>query len=210
MDKSRTTLEYRNSQVMDLRQLIAGPLVAAVEADAMASQKYYEYLLRIAFEDYETAEGKYSRLRMLSFNFSEPGSNGGDWKTINIPLITLLPLPLLQLQEADFDFDIRIIDAISETTKDSFSYKSGKMTEGIENPSGFRMRANIAPQTSAANGDMQKNLSANMKIKVKMRQSDMPSGLMNLLRLASGDLDVRDSDAGEYKKEQKEGGEENV
>lgn len=84
------------------------------------------------------------------------------------------------------------------------------MTEGIENPSGFRMRANIAPQTSAANGDMQKNLSANMKIKVKMRQSDMPSGLMNLLRLASGDLDVRDSDAGEYKKEQKEGGEENV
>lgn len=195
---------------MDLRQLIAGPLVAAIEADAMASQKYYDYLLRIAFEDYETAEGKSPRLRMLSFDFFEPGSNGVGWKTINIPLITLLPLPLLQLQEADFDFDIRIIDAISETTKDSFSYESRKMIEGIENLSGFRMRANIAPQASAVRGDMQKNLAANMKIKVKMRQSDMPSGLMNLLRLASGDMEVPDQDLEEYKKNHKQGDEENV
>ena len=74
MDKSKTTLEYRNSQVMDLRQLIAGPLVAAVEADAMASQKYYDYLLRIAFDDYWGSErGQIWRICLLAFlKFATP------------------------------------------------------------------------------------------------------------------------------------------
>ena len=38
-----------NSQVMQLQQLIAGPLVSTIEADALSSRRYYDMLQLIAF-----------------------------------------------------------------------------------------------------------------------------------------------------------------
>ena len=40
-----------NSQVMELQQLIAGPLVSTIEADTLSSRRYLEMLQLIAFED---------------------------------------------------------------------------------------------------------------------------------------------------------------
>ena len=37
-----------NSQVMELQQLIAGPLVSTIEADALSSRRYYDMLQLIA------------------------------------------------------------------------------------------------------------------------------------------------------------------
>ena len=39
-----------SSQVMELQQLIAGPLIATIEADSLSSQRYLDYLMKIAFE----------------------------------------------------------------------------------------------------------------------------------------------------------------
>ena len=38
-----------SSQIMELRQLIAGPLIATIEADALSAQKYLDYLMNITF-----------------------------------------------------------------------------------------------------------------------------------------------------------------
>ena len=182
-----------NSQVMELQQLIAGPLIATVEADAMSAQKYYSYLMGIAFDDYDAATNSASRLRMLTFNYFDTDANGRREQTVSIPLFTIVPLPLLQIQEADFDFDIKIVDAITETTEDRFSYENGTIEEGHEEPSSMKMRASLAPQSGQSKGDMQQNLTANMKVHVKMRQADMPAGLSNLLQLAANNMLIQDA-----------------
>lgn len=192
-NSARKTVTRSNNQVMDLQQLIAGPLIATVEADAMSAQRYYSYLMKIAFEDYDAATNSASRLRMLTFNYFDTDANGRREQTVSIPLFTIVPLPLLQIQEADFDFDIKIVDSVTEATEDRFSYENGTIEEGREEPASLKMRASLAPQSGQNKGDMQQILTANMKVHVKMRQADMPAGLSNLLHLAASNMTVQDA-----------------
>ena len=121
-----------NSQVMELQQLIAGPLVSTIEADALSSRRYYDMLQLIAFEDRNEGDTTVKQLRMLKFSYLETNAGGNRSKVVSIPLVTLLPLPLLQIQEADFDFDINILDAVSSSCfpiLDLFGPKGSGKTE---------------------------------------------------------------------------------
>lgn len=174
-----------SSQVMELKQLIAGPLVATIEADALSSQKYLDYLMQVTFESYNPATGETGKIRTLTFSYTE-NDNGTEVKrTVSIPLITLVPLPLLHIEEADFDFDIKIVDCITEKYDSKFGQDDS--TSGSD---GFRMRASLAPQSGSRSqsGELQQSISANMKVKVKMRTADMPAGLSNLLHLSANNL----------------------
>lgn len=192
-----------SSQIMELQQLIAGPLIATIEADALSAQKYLDYLMRIAFESYDHKTGKTGKLRTFTFTFTEQDANGSQKKSVSIPLLTLVPLPLLQIQEADFDFDIKILDALNEKVEENFSVEHGKSIKEAEEANGFKMRASLAPQqgTRSHGGELQQSLAANMKVKVKMRQADMPAGLSNLLHLTANNLQIEDVEAEEIKEE---------
>lgn len=182
-----------SSQVLELQQLIAAPLVATIEADTMSAQKYLDYLTKIAFDDFDPTTGKTGNLRTLAFSYPEQDSDGKTYKReVSVPLITLLPLPLLHVEEADFDFDIKIIDALTEKSEESFSFDEGTAKES-DKQERMKMRASLAPRSGKHEGDLQQSLAANMKVKVKMRQSDMPAGLSNILHLAANNINVSDS-----------------
>lgn len=186
-----------NSQVMELQQLIAGPLVSTIEADTLSSRRYLEMLQLIAFEDVTEGDRNIRRLRTLKFAYQETNVNGYRNKVVSIPLVTLLPLPLLQIKEADFDFDINILDAVSSGTVESFDYGEGKIEQNNENRRPFRLRASLAPKSGSGSysDKSEQQLSANMKVHVKMRQADVPAGLSNLLRLTASNLQVEDAEA---------------
>ena len=199
-DKKKRT---NSSQVMELQQLIAGPLIATIEADALSSRSYLDYLMKIAFDSYDPATGKTGKIWMLTFNYTNQDVNGNKQQSVSIPLLTLVPLPLLQIQEADFDFDIKILDALTETTEEHFSTEEGKSVSE-DNNGGFKLRASLAPKQSDGtnSGNIQQSLSANMKIRVKMRQADMPAGLSNLLHLTANNVQVEDIEVEEVTEEE--------
>ena len=185
-----------NSQVMELQQLIAGPLVSTIEADALSSRRYYDMLQLVAFEDRNEGDTTVKQLRMLKFSYLETNAGGNRSKVVSIPLVTLLPLPLLQIQEADFDFDINILDAVSSSCDDSFDYGKGRIDKGSPAASPFRLRASLASKggTGSYSEKSEQQLSANMKVHVKMRQADVPAGLSNMLRLTASNLQVEDAE----------------
>lgn len=193
---NKKQVKRTSSQVMELQQLIAGPLIATIEADSLSAQKYLDYLMRIAFESYNPVTGETGALRMLTFSYMEQDVNGSRKQTVHIPILTLVPLPLLQIQEADFDFDIKILDALSQTTEEKFSLEEGKGVRAPQEDGGLKLRVSLAPkqggQSTTAN--MQQSLSANMKVKVKMRQADVPAGLSNLLHLTANNMQVENAD----------------
>lgn len=115
-----------SSQIMELKDLISGPLVATIDADSISARRYLNYLIELAFESYDKETGKGGKLRTLDFTFTSQDVNGKHSQRISIPLLTLVPLPLLQVKEADFDFDIQIIDAVSADRDATFSFKKEK------------------------------------------------------------------------------------
>lgn len=187
----------RSSQVLELQQLIAGPLIATIEADALSAQKYLHYVLGVAFESYNPETGETGKLRMLTFSYNEQNGDHVERRVVNVPLLTLVPLPLLQVQEADFDFDIKILDALYETVDEKFSTEEGHAVKNSNQNSGFKMRASLAPQQSErkTSGELQQSLTANMKVRVKMRQADMPAGMSNILHLTANNIIVEDDSA---------------
>ncbi|MCC8088691.1 MAG: DUF2589 domain-containing protein [Rikenellaceae bacterium] len=191
--KIRTT----NTQVLELQQLIAGPLIATIEADSLSSRSYLDYLMQIAFDSYDPKTGKTGNIRMFTFSYTSQDVNGKKQQTVSIPMLTLVPLPLLQVQEADFDFDIKILDAYSEKEERKFSLEEGREFDDPETTGEFKMRASLAPKQSQGDSgkEVQQSLSANMKIKVKMRQADMPAGLSNLLHLTASNVHVEETEA---------------
>ena len=136
-----------SSQVMELQQLIAGPLIATIEADSLSSQRYLDYLMKIAFESYDPVTGRTGKIRMLTFNYQSQDAGGGRTQSVSIPILTLVPLPLLQVQEADFDFDIKILDALSETAEEKFSLEEGKSVNEPQSGGGFKLRGFTGSQT---------------------------------------------------------------
>lgn len=193
---TKKQVKRTSSQVMELQQLIAGPLIATIEADSLSAQKYLDYLMRIAFESYNPVTGETGALRMLTFSYMEQDVNRSRKQTVHIPILTLVPLPLLQIQEADFDFDIKILDALSQTSEEKFSLEEGKGVRAPQEDNGLKLRVSLAPKQGegSATNNVQQSLSANMKVKVKMRQADMPAGLSNLLHLTANNVQVEDAD----------------
>lgn len=183
---------------MELKDLISGPLVATIDADTISTRRYLSYLYELAFESYDPTTGKVGKLRALEFNYRTSDSFGVHNQKVSIPLLTLVPLPLLQVKEADFDFDIQIIDAVSADKNATFSLKSPEIASATQDDAseGLRLRVSMAASNIEAGEDVKRRqgLSANMKVKVKMQQADMPGGLSNLLSLTTNSLQIEDAD----------------
>ncbi len=180
-----------SSQVMELKDLISGPLVATIDADTISSRRYLQYLFDLAFESYDAATGKAGAMRCLTFEYTSSDVNGKRKQVVSIPILTLVPLPLLQIQEADFDFDINIIDAVSQDTSSTFSLKDG-IEEQDGGGEGSNLRVALAPTSSSSSASLKQGLSANMKVSVKMRQADLPGGVSNLLNLTTNNMVIEE------------------
>lgn len=186
-----------SSQIMELKDLISGPLVATIDADTISTRRYLSYLYELAFESYDPETGKVGRLRALEFNYRTSDSIGVHNQKVSIPLLTLVPLPLLQVKEADFDFDIQIIDAVSADKNATFSLKNPERNASSQDATeGVKLRVSMAASNIEGTSEVKQRqgLSANMKVKVKMQQADMPGGLSNLLSLTTNNLQIEEAD----------------
>lgn len=186
-----------SSQVMELKDLISGPLVATIDADSISARRYLNYLLELAFESYDKETGEVGKLRTLDFTYGSRDVGGSRMQRVSIPLLTLVPLPLLQVKEADFDFDIQIVDAVSSDKDATFSLKNGASDDTGDVPEGVKLRVSMAAASAegSVKSTTQQSLTANMKVKVKMQQADMPGGLSNLLHLTTNNLQMEEVDA---------------
>lgn len=183
------TKKQQTSHVMDMKQLIAAPLIATLEADAMTTQSYINFLRTVAFEQDEN--GGLGKLRTFAFQYHQSESGGKTLKSVEIPVISLIPIPLLQIKEAMFDFDVKILDSVTEQSEQEFSFDGdSSRTEDAKTA----MRATLAPQSGKSSNTKDSSLTANMKVHVVMHQADMPAGLANLLSLSAHSVSVENAE----------------
>jgi hypothetical protein len=182
--------QQRNSQVMELKDLIAAPLLATLEADAMTTAGYVKFLKEVAFEAGD--KGSLGKLRTFMFQYEQTEKGNKVLKSVQIPVISLIPIPLLQIREATFDFDIKILDSVTERNEQDFSFENENAPQ--ENSDGkTSIRAALSPQPGKSTESKDSSLTANMKVKVIMQQADMPAGLANLLSLSAHNMSIEDA-----------------
>lgn len=157
------------SQISTLENIFGTPIQAIINADYMAARKSSEYIKEFGFNQIKKDDDSYEDLGALketSFCYDTMGNGGKlERRVMKIPSLSLLPLPLLHVDNADFDFSVRIIDS------------SDDVGDG-------KLNAALVPQRSVEKGNSSApHLDANIHVKMKVVQSDMPAGLSNLLAL---------------------------
>ncbi len=155
------------SQIATLESIFATPIQAIIDADYMAARRASEYIKEFGFNQRNSAEGSNAlgSLKETSFSYNTLGTDGKpEQRLVKIPSLSLIPLPLLHVEHADFDFSVRIVS--SEQNED------GKLS------------AALVPQRNSQNANASTpHLDANINVKMKVVQSDIPAGISNLLAL---------------------------
>jgi len=210
-----------NDTVINLSRLISQPLISTLEADFYTARRFFEFLTDYGLEEsnlelINTAlpseegdnpssielSGRSPRplqLKMVTFLYQQidPVDRREKLFTVQVPLITLIPLPLLQIERAEFDFNLRIY---SEIKLDTAGAKQGALlassdkreSDTLDDVSFQGFKARLSPSVGRTeSGEIAQTLDANMKVKVQMRQADLPGGLAYWLSALGNATSVR-------------------
>ena len=192
-----------DDQVIGLSQLLSQPLISTLEADFYSAQRFVEFLKSYGLEEAsniiqegdqirevedENSElpsgaSKLSKLKMVTFLYRQvdPVDRAEKLFKVQVPVISLIPLPLLQIETAEFDFNIRIVSEIDLASQAASpgGLSGRQLNEENEISTQFKgFKARLSPSVgSSKSGDISQTTDANMKVKIQMRQADLPGGL---------------------------------
>ena len=111
-----------SNRSFSLYQLIGAPLMAMVQGQAQAAQATAEFIERIGFVANDDST---RRLRMIAFHYTRRGSDGKPhpWR-LEVPLLSLVPIPAIQIREGHIEFAVRISDVGTSPSRMSLSESS--------------------------------------------------------------------------------------
>ena len=172
---------------VDLAELFAMPLTSLIDADFYAAESFIELIRKLGFDAKGRRDAKdFGELRMVSFNYSSPGRDGQtQMNLVEVPLLSLIPLPTLAIREAKLDFGVEILGAVESPPEASSSEPQPPLPlRSGRRPRRLQARLARAPR-SASGPQMETQDRVHLECHVRVDESDLPAGLLQLLNLMS-------------------------
>ena len=181
---------------LPMEQIIGGPLQAVIKAQTMAAAETAAFINNVGLVDDGT--GKLTAQTVeFSFTRKVPAESDDDPPVdeiqeetvhLNVPLLTIVPVPFIRVEEATIDFECKV----SSSTLEASKHKAGVAAEVKGGVWGVSISVKASYSYEKVRRD-QVDRSATMKVHVKAVQDDMPAGLGRILDIL--ETAVNDSDA---------------
>ncbi|HET9596925.1 MAG TPA: DUF2589 domain-containing protein [Anaeromyxobacteraceae bacterium] len=117
--------------------------------------------------------GRLGKLRMARFHHRAPD---GSVHNIEVPVLSLVPIPALQIKEASIDFAVKVVDTVPLPAQ----LKDWRANSPVP-PNLVDLKGSIARQGPIGPGTRQSE--TQMRVKVTVQQADLPSGLARLFHV---------------------------
>lgn len=180
-------------QAIPFGSIIGGPLKACIEAQAMAAQTSWQFIQEVGLNT-DPNTGQKEAVN-VSFQFMQ----NGHMVQLNVPLLTIVPIPYIAIHDIDINFKANISASSSSVSEQS---SSSALDVGAEASIGAKwgpfhmdakMKANYSSKKdSKATQESKYSVEYTMDVAVKAGQDSMPAGLAKLLELLGSALDVSD------------------
>ncbi len=180
-------------QAIPFGSMIGGPLKACIEAQAMAAQTSWKFIQEVGLNT-DPKTGQKEAVN-VSFQFMQ----NGHMVQLNVPLLTIVPIPYIAIHDVDINFKANISASSSSVSEQS---SSSALDAGAEITAGLKvgpfhmdakMNANYSSKKdSKATQDSKYSVEYTMDVAVKAGQDSMPAGLAKVLELLGNSLDVSD------------------
>jgi len=169
------------SGVLSLAQLIGAPIHALVDAEAQSAMATARFVRSVGFTGDGEGMGDLGELQMARFTRKRRNTDGTEEEVeVQIPLLSMLPIPALQIKDAELDYTVKIIQTEAMPSRRAEADQLMPGGELREPPA--TLRASFARDSRP--GD-RRSIDMLVKMKLRIEQADMPAGLAQLLALAS-------------------------
>ena len=183
-----------SEQLIGLTDLMVETMEATIDADRRTAEEYYRILEENSFV--QSTDGKPSELQMVNVRITNPS---GQTQIVSIPKMILMPVPMLHISEATFEIEGNMCLNTTEDTSSGrtapqrvITPKKGVSEEKLlTNASIIRRNLTVRLANTSERTTENAQSSTNLKVSVKMTQSDMPSGLVNLLQVMTNNIQVK-------------------
>lgn len=164
--------------------IIGAPLDACIKAQAQAAQTSANFIKNVGMQD-KNGDGVQEAIN-VSFTFIQNGKIA----RLNIPLLTIVPIPYIAIQNIDIAFKANINASASTSDETSsnneFSTEasgSGRFGWGLLGVN-LNMKAAVSSKRdSRATQDSKYSVEYNMDIGIHAGQDSMPAGLAKVLEV---------------------------
>lgn len=183
-----------SDQLIGLTDLMVETMEATIDADRRTAEEYYRILEENSFV--QSTDGKPSELQMVNVRIT---NQSGQTQIVSIPKMILMPVPMLHISEATFEIEGNMCLNTTEDTSSGrtapqrvITPKKGVSEEKLlANASIIRRNLTVRLANTSERTTENAQSSTNLKVSVKMTQSDMPSGLVNLLQVMTNNIQVK-------------------
>lgn len=153
-------------QSLPLEQIIAAPMQGAIKASGLAAQSTLEFISKVGF----TGEDSTRKINTTSFMFNDT--------KIQVPLLSMIPIPYIRIKTLKVDFDFKI-----NTTE--IEKKSTDKELSLEAKMGFSVVSATLKGSykSAKEKSTQNDESAKLHVELEAVQDEIPAGLKKLLNI---------------------------
>lgn len=190
---------------LSLYQLLGAPLYALIQAETYAANATADFIERVGFEPLsrdngEPAQEDLGKLRTISFQQERRTADGqaASYK-VEVPLLSILPIPALQIKEAELEFFVKIVDMVVQAQPQRSNEASqtepagkdrpaaeGALTSGSQRvpiPPHLDMKAMLGRGQPTAARAADTPFDMQVHVKIKVAQADPPAGLARLFNL---------------------------
>ena len=193
VSKTPANVAINAMQAIPFSSMIGGPLNACIEAQAMAARTSWEFIKEVGLNTDE--KGQKSAV-MVAFSFNR----GGRMVQLNVPLLTIVPIPYIAINTIDINFKASISASSSTTSETAEHTEAGgeldakaKLNLGL-----FSLQANLkanysSKKDSKATAESKYSVESTIDVAVKAGQESMPAGMAKVLELLGTALDVVDA-----------------
>ena len=204
-------MSYANRTLRSLPfgRIISGPMVAAIQAQALAAQSTVNFIKEVGFKrtgsDEAAADksGDLGDVRDVTFKYkrkTSDGSNGSgtapgageEVVELTVPLLTIVPIPYIRIEEMTIQFTANITEqqeyknssaSTSSVSSDtSINFKAGSFLS----PVSVGMNAKVSTRhnsNTSASSRVNNSTQFTIDINVKAVQDEMPAGLAKILHI---------------------------
>lgn len=177
---------------IDFADIIGGPLIAVINAQAKAAHVTTNFIQQIAFAPSTAGggtPGQSQQLQTVSFDFSQmlgtSASNFGNMTTIRVPLLTLLPIPYIRVDSMTIDFNVNLHNTSTVALSNDFTFNS---TTSSSESGFFGLGPSVSFQASVTDRNTYQNDQLtddtySLHVTVHAVQDQMPGGMSQILSI---------------------------
>ncbi|MDX2591386.1 DUF2589 domain-containing protein [Streptomyces sp. WI03-4A] len=164
---------------LPFEQIIGGPLQGVIRSSAMAANETAQFIKSVGFK-----QDGHPETVAFSYTSTEPTQTDGTTgknnvvRKVEVPLLTVVPIPYLQLSKVTLDFNVKI-DSVSTRKQEQ---KIGAETSASGGFWGVKASLKASYDSSSSSSETVSR-SASMSVHVEAEQGPMPGGMEKILSM---------------------------